>query len=123
MNINTVAISGNITRDPEIRSTASGKSVCTFTIASNESRKGAQGEWVDYANYVECVAFGGIADWISKAAGKGTKLCVVGRLAYQAWEKDGKKRSKLQVMVDKADIMEKHAHEQVAEVYDEEIPF
>ena len=57
--INRVEVSGNLTRDPELRSTASGMAVLTFGLASNDSRKNNQtGEWEDVPNFIDCTMFG-----------------------------------------------------------------
>ena len=69
MSINRVCISGNLTRDPEIRSTAGGTSVMGFGVAVNERRKSAQtGEWEDYPNFVDCTLFGRRAEGASGRA-------------------------------------------------------
>lgn len=101
MSINRVVISGNLTRDPELRSTASGMSVLNFGIAVNDRRKNGQtGEWEDYANFVNCVIFGARAESLSRFLVKGSKVMLEGKLRWSQWETDGQKRSKLEVIVD-----------------------
>lgn len=105
MSINRVTISGNLTRDPEIRSTQSGMNILTFGMAVNDRRRNAQtGEWEDYANFVDCVLFGNRADFLSRTLRKGTKVFVEGKLRYSTWERDGQRRSKLEVVVDDVDF-------------------
>jgi single-strand DNA-binding protein len=106
MNINRVAISGNLTRDPDYRVSASGMGILNFSIASNARQKNSQtGEWEDYANYVDCVKFGNGTDYLSQHIHKGSKVVVEGRLHYSSWEKDGQKRSKLEIIVDNLDFV------------------
>ncbi len=106
MSINRVVISGNLTRDPEIRSTQSGMNILTFGMAVNDRRRNAQtGEWEDYANFVDCVLFGNRAEFLSRTLRKGTKVVVEGKLRYSSWERDGQRRSKLEVVVDDVDFV------------------
>lgn len=106
MSINRVCISGNLTRDPELRSTAGGTSVMSFGVAVNERRKSAQtGEWEDYPNFVDCTMFGKRAEALERYLRKGTKVAIEGRLHYSSWESYGQKRSKLDVTVDEIEFM------------------
>ena len=139
MSINRVCVSGNLTRDPELRSTAGGTSVMSFGVAVNERRKNAQtGEWEDYPNFVDCTLFGKRAEALEQYLSKGTKVAVEGRLRYSSWEKDGQRRSKLGVIVEEVELMsrrdgEQHqsyaqqGYQQAPQVqeacYDEDIPF
>ena len=139
MSINRVCISGNLTRDPELRSTAGGTSVMGFGVAVNERRKNNQtGEWEDYPNFVDCTLFGKRAESLEQYLSKGAKVAIEGRLRYSSWEKDGQKRSKLGVIVDEIELMsrrdgEQHqsyaqqGYQQAPQVqeacYDEDIPF
>ena len=104
MNINTAIITGNLTRDPELRQTASGTSVLQFSVAVNDRAK-VNGEWTDRANYIDCTMFGTRADSLSKLLHKGSKVAVQGKLHWSSWEKDGQKRSKLEVIVDEFEFM------------------
>ena len=105
MSINKVVISGNLTRDSEIRSTQSGMNILTFGVAVNDRRRNSQtGEWEDYANFVDCVLFGNRADFLSRVLHKGTKVMVEGKLRYSSWERDGQRRSKIEVVVDDVDF-------------------
>ncbi len=106
VSINRVVISGNLTRDPELRSTQSGMNILTFGMAVNDRRRNAQtGEWEDYANFVDCVLFGNRADFLSRTLHKGIKVVVEGKLRYSSWERDGQRRSKLEVVVDDVDFV------------------
>lgn len=110
MAINSVNISGNVTRDPELRRTASGVAVLSFSVAVNNRRKNGQtGEWVDDPCFVDCVMFGNRADSLSNHISKGTKVCVLGKLRQNTWTtNDGQKRSKLDVVVDEVEFMNKN---------------
>lgn len=101
MSINSVCISGNLGRDPELRATASGMAVCQFSVCVNDRRKNQQGEWVDVPNWVDVTFFGNRAESIHKYLAKGSLVFVSGRLRQNTWEnKDGQKRSKLEVIGD-----------------------
>ncbi len=105
MSINRVVISGNLTRDPEVRSTASGMPVMSVGIAVNDRRKNSQtGEWEDYANFIDCTMFGTRAQNIANYLSKGTKVTIEGKLRWSQWERDGQKRSKIEVIIDDIDF-------------------
>ena len=106
MSINRVMISGNLTRDPELRRTQSGMAILSFGVAVNDRRKNPQtGEWEDYANFVDCTMFGTRGESLSNILTKGMKVAIEGKLRYSQWERDGQKRSKLEVIVDELDFM------------------
>ena len=106
MSINRVIISGNLTRDPELRSTAGGMPVLGFGVAVNDRRKNQQtGEWEDYPNFIDCTMFGARAEALSRYLGKGTKVSIEGKLRWSQWEREGQKRSKIEVIVDELEFM------------------
>lgn len=106
MSINRVVISGNLTRDSELRATASGMSVLGFGVAVNDRRKNQQtGAWEDYPNYIDCTMFGARADGLHQYLVKGTKVAIEGKLRWSQWERDGQKRSKIEVIVDELEFM------------------
>ena len=142
MSINKVVISGNLTRDPELRQTANGFPVLGFGVAVNERRKNPQtGEWADYPNFIDCTMFGARAESVSRFLSKGSKVAIEGKLRWSQWERDGQKRSKIEVVVDEIEFMSSrndggsmgapsYAPAPMASapmvdtsVYDEEIPF
>ena len=94
MSINRVNISGNLTRDPELRMTGSGTQILAFGVAVNDRRRNPQsGEWEDVPNFIDCVVFGARAEPLSRFLSKGSKVAVEGKLRYSSWEtKDGQKR-------------------------------
>ena len=137
MSINSVVISGNLTRDAQLTQTPSGTSVLSFGVAVNERRKNNQtGAWEDHPNFVDCTMFGKRAEAIARFLNKGVKVCVEGRLHYSSWERDGQKRSKVEVIAEEV-MMPPRAQQaprqqapqqqmgvpQFTEVYDEDIPF
>ena len=97
-NVNVAIISGNITRDPEIRQNRNGTTFLNFSVAVNDRRKDQDGEWRDYPNYIDCVVSGRRAESLSKYLFKGTKVTVKGKLKWSQWEaKDGQKRTKVEL--------------------------
>ena len=106
MSINRVIISGNLTRDPELRSTQSGMAVLSFGVAVNDRCKNQQtGEWEDRPNFVDCTMFGNRANSVAQYLSKGTKVSIEGKLRWEQWERDGQKHSKLKVIVDELEFM------------------
>ena len=91
--INTVTVSGNLTRDPEVRNLpGSGTAVCSLRIAHNERYKDASGEWTDRAAYFDVTVWSGLGEWMGRNLHKGQKVVVSGRLKWREWEQDGNKR-------------------------------
>lgn len=109
MAINRVCISGNLTRDPELRQTAGGSQVLGVGVAVNDRRKNQQtGQWEDVPNFVDCVVFGNRAEALSTILHKGDKVAIDGRLRYSSWEaKDGTRRSKLEVVAEEVELMQR----------------
>jgi len=130
MSINRCCISGNLTRDPELRQTQGGMSILSLGVAVNDRRKNQQtGEWEDVPNFVDCVVFGTRAEKLAQFLAKGTKVAIEGKLRWSQWEKDGAKRSKLEVVVDEIEFMSRGQQQRQqqqtasADLYDENIPF
>lgn len=115
MSINRVNITGNLTRDPELRATAGGTQMLAFGVAVNDRRRNQQtGEWEDFPNFVDCIVFGSRAEAVSRFITKGSKVAIEGKLRYSAWEtKEGQRRSKLEVIVDEIDFMSRPQGQQV----------
>ncbi len=89
---------GNLTRDPELRQTPNGQNVCSFSLALNRSFKGGDGEWKEATDYVDIVAWGPLGERVAQYLTKGRPCLVNGRLQSSSWEKDGQKRSKVEVV-------------------------
>jgi single-strand DNA-binding protein len=100
-NVNVVVITGNLTKDPELRSTGGGTSVCEMRVAVNSRRKdGQSGQWIDKPNYFDVVVFGAQADNCATYLQRGRPVAVEGRLDWREWEaKDGGgKRQAVQII-------------------------
>jgi single-strand DNA-binding protein len=100
-NINVVVITGNLTKDPELRHTGGGTAVCELRVAVNSSRKNGQtGQWEDKANYFDVVIWGAQGENCANYLSKGRPVAVEGRLDWSEWEaKDGSgKRQKVQIV-------------------------
>jgi len=95
---NQVIMMGNLTRDPELRQTPNGQNVVSFSLALNRSYKDSSGEWQEATDYVDCVAWAGLAERVAQYLTKGRRCLVVGRLQSRSWEQDGQKRSKVEVL-------------------------
>lgn len=96
--VNQVMLMGNLTRDPEVRQTPNGQTVCSFGLALNRSFKGADGQWQEATDFVDIVAWAQLGERVSQYLHKGSRVLVQGRLQYRSWDQDGQKRSKLDVV-------------------------
>jgi single-strand DNA-binding protein len=96
--VNQVTLMGNLTRDPELRQTPTGQSVCSFSLALNRAYKDQAGEWVEATDFVDIVAWGPLGERVAQYLNKGRRALVQGRLQSRSWEQDGQKRSKLEVL-------------------------
>jgi single-strand DNA-binding protein len=97
---NQVILMGNLTRDPEVRQTPGGSSVCSFGLALNRSYKGQNGEWQEATDFIEIIAWGPLGERVAQYLSKGRPCLVNGRLQSSSWEdkETGKKRSKVEVV-------------------------
>lgn len=127
--MNIVSLTGRMTKDVELRRTASGKAVASFTLAVNKDFKNEQGGYD--ADFIDCVAFEQKAETISKYVHKGDKFGVIGQLATRSYEtKEGKKVKVTEVKVEKFDFLESKKQTDTAvgdfeplEGDDEQLPF
>ena len=120
MSINRVNITGNLTRDPELRSTAGGMAVLGFGVAVNDRRKNQQtGQWEDYPNFVDCTMFGNRAEALSRILRKGMKVAIEGKLRYSSWEdkNGGGRRSKIEIIPDEVELLSQNANAQQPQQY------
>ena len=101
-NLNVVVVTGNLTRDPELRSLQSGTSVCKLRVAVNSRRKdSASGEWVDKPNYFDVTVWGNQGESCAQFLSKGRPVGVDGRLDWREWEaQDGTKRQAVEIIAD-----------------------
>ena len=96
--VNQVTLMGNLTRDPELRNTPNGQSVCSFSLALNRAYKDQSGEWKEATDYIDVVAWGPLGERVAQYLSKGRRALVQGRLQSRSWEQDGQKRSKVEVL-------------------------
>jgi single-strand DNA-binding protein len=106
-NINRVIITGNLTRDPELRSLPSGMSVCNLRVAVNTRRKdNSSGEWVDKPNYFDVTVWGAQGENCSQYLAKGGPVAIDGRLEWREWEdKQGNKRQSVDIIADSVQFL------------------
>jgi single-strand DNA-binding protein len=97
-NVNVVVITGNLTKDPELRSTQGGTAVCNLRVAVNSRRKNASGEWEDKPNYFDVTVWGAQGENCATYLSKGRPVAVEGRLDWREWEaNDGSKRQSVSI--------------------------
>jgi single-strand DNA-binding protein len=96
--VNQVILLGNLTRDPEVRQTPSGQSVCSFSLALNRAYKAQNGEWQEATDYIDVVAWGPLGERVGQYLSKGRRALVQGRIQSRSWEQDGQKRNKVEVL-------------------------
>ena len=105
-NINRVVLTGNLTRDPELRSLQSGTSVCSLRIASNSRRRDASGEWVDKPNYFSVTVWGAQGENCARFLSKGRPVCIDGRLDWREWQaQDGSKREAVEIVAESVQFL------------------
>jgi single-strand DNA-binding protein len=101
-NINRVILTGNLTRDPELRSTPGGMSVCSLRVACNTRRKdNTTGEWADKPNYFSVTVWGAQGENCARFLTKGRPVAIDGRLEWREWQgQDGQKRESIEIIAD-----------------------
>ena len=104
---NRVVLVGNLTRDPELRFISSGTAVTEIGLAVNDRKKSSSGEWVEDTQFIDVTLWGRTAEVASEYLGKGSSLLIEGRLKLDRWEKDGHKHSKLRVVGEKMEFLDK----------------
>jgi single-strand DNA-binding protein len=105
-NINRVVLTGNLTRDPELRSTPSGTSVCSLRVACNTRRKDSSGNWVDKPNYFDVTVWGAQGENCAQYLSKGRPVAVDGRLEWREWDdQNGNKRQAVDIIADSVQFL------------------
>jgi single-strand DNA-binding protein len=106
-NINRVVLTGNLTRDPELRSTGSGMSVCSLRVACNTRRKDqSTGDWVDKPNYFDVTVWGAQGENCARFLSKGRPVAVDGRLEWREWQdKEGNTRQAVDIIADSVQFL------------------
>ncbi len=120
--LNQVTLMGNLTRDPELRQTPNGSSVCSFSLALNRSYRDANGEWQEATDYVDIVAWGPLGERVSQYLNKGRRCLVQGRLQSRSWEQEGQKRSKVEVLANDVTFLDGRSDSNGENSSDEETP-
>jgi len=106
-NINRVVLTGNLTKDPELRALPSGTSVCELRIACNTRRKnGSTGEWEDRPNYFNVKVWGAQGENVARFLHKGRPVAIDGRLEWREWEaQDGTKRQAIDIIAESVQFL------------------
>ena len=105
-NINRVILTGNLTRDPELRNLPSGMSVCSMRIACNTRRKGASGEWEDKPNYFDITVWGAQGENCARYLAKGRPIAIDGRLEWREYEtREGQRRQAVDIIADSVQFL------------------
>jgi len=106
MSINRVVVSGNLTREPELRQ-AGATTVLQFGIAVNERRRNSQtDQWEDHPNFFDVLVWGNRGEGLSRVLTKGMKVAIEGKLRWSQWKaQDGSNRSKVEIVADNVDFM------------------
>ena len=105
-NINRVVLTGNLTRDPELRTTGGGTSVCSLRLACNTRRRDASGEWVDKPNYFDVTVWGAQGENCATYLQKGRPVAVDGRLEWREWQdQQGNKRQAVDIIADSVQFL------------------
>jgi single-strand DNA-binding protein len=107
MSINRVVLTGNLTKDAELRQTSGGMAIVKMRLAVNDRRKNAaSGQWEDVANYIDVTMFGARGEGLSRFLVKGKGIAVEGKLRWHEWEsQSGEKRSALEVIADDIELL------------------
>ena len=122
-NINVVVITGNLTRDPELRSTGGGTALCKLRVAVNGRRKDGQtGEWVDKPNYLDVTVWGAQGENCAEYLAKGRPVAVEGRLDWREWETEGGgKRQAVEIVASQVQFLGKGKDESGEEASEEAV--
>ena len=122
-NINRVVITGNLTRDPELRSTPGGTSICSLRVAVNGRRKDESGQWVDKPNYFDVTVFGAQGENSAQYLAKGRPVAIEGRLNWREWEtQEGAKRQAVDIIADTVQFLGSRDAPQSNGVVESDVP-
>lgn len=104
--INRVTITGNLTRDPELKHLDSGTAICRLGVAVNGRKKDNTGQWVDDPNFFDVTVWGAQGENVAKYLGKGSGIAIDGRLDWRSWETDdGQKRSAVSIIAENVQFL------------------
>jgi single-strand DNA-binding protein len=105
MNINRVVLTGNLTRDPDLRATPGGLSICKLGIAVNTRKKSSSGDWEEKPNFFRVTVFGKQAENCAQYLKKGRPVAIDGRLEWSTWETEGQKRESVDIIADSVQFL------------------
>jgi single-strand DNA-binding protein len=114
--LNRVVLIGRLTRDPELRSTPAGTSVCGMRLACNSSRKDAEGVYTERPNYFDVSVFGAPGENVAQYMRKGSRVGVDGRLEWREWESSGEKRQAVSIIADTVQFLDSPSHAEDGEL-------
>lgn len=120
-NLNQILLEGNLTRDPEFRTTKTGKLVCNFSVASNRYLRQDDGEYSEDVSYFDITAWASLAESMREIS-KGRGVRIIGRLKQDRWETDGQKRSRVLIVAEHI-VFKPVMNKKDAPAADEEVPF
>ncbi|MDH5717435.1 MAG: single-stranded DNA-binding protein [Spirochaetia bacterium] len=110
--LNRVVLVGRLTRDPELRSASTGNYFCRLTLASNRAYYKKEGDLKEEVGFFDCVAWGKLAEIISKYTQKGKRIAVDGSLRQNTWENsEGKKQSRVEVLIENFQFLDAKSSE------------
>jgi single-strand DNA-binding protein len=136
--VNKVTLLGRVGKDPELKATAGGTNVANLSLATDDRRKDAQGNWQNQTEWHNLVAFGKTADVFQQYVRKGAKLYIEGKIQTRSWEKDGQKHYKTEIVVNEMSMLDEkpqsepaktsaptwnEINQPAAEVEDDDVPF
>lgn len=105
MNLNKAIVIGNLTQDPEVKNTAGGQTVATFTVATNRVWKNQQGEKQEQAEFHNIVAWGRLAEIVGQYLGKGRLCMVEGRIQTRTWDdQSGNRHWKTEIIAENVQL-------------------
>jgi single-strand DNA-binding protein len=105
-NINRVVITGNLTRDPELRSLPNGNAVCSMRVACNGRRRTSEGQWEDAPNYFDITVWGAQGENCKKYLSKGRPVAIDGRLQWREWsDQSGNKRQSVDIIAESVQFL------------------
>jgi single-strand DNA-binding protein len=105
MNINRVVLTGNLTRDPDLRATGGGLAICKLGIAVNTRKKNSSGDWEEKPNFFRVTVFGKQAENCAQYLKKGRPVAIDGRLEWSTWETEGQKRESVDIIADSVQFL------------------
>ncbi len=105
--VNKVLLLGNVGKDPEIRSTAGGMTIATFSLATADRQKDQQGTWQDKTEWHNLVAFGRTAEIVRDYVKKGTQLFIEGKIQTRSWDdkESGQKKYRTEILVNEMSLL------------------